>query len=62
MTTADDDYIMGLITRFSASGPGTSTMTKEELVGLISSDATFMNEREDIAAYIRQIEAATSRL
>ncbi len=53
----DYDYIMGLIARFSASGPEKSKMTKEELVGLISSDAKFMNEREDIAAYISTLKA-----
>ena len=53
----DYDYIMGLIAKFSASGPEKSKMTKEELVGLISSDAQFMNEREDIAAYISTLKA-----
>ena len=53
----DYDYIMGLIAKFSASGPEKSKMTKEELVGLISSDAKFMNEREDIAAYISTLKA-----
>ena len=52
----DYDYIMSLIARFSASGPEKSKMTKEELVGLISSDAKFMNEREDIAAYISTLK------
>ena len=53
----DYDYIMGLIARFSAKGPGKSKMTREELIGLISSDAKFMNEREDIAAYIGTLKA-----
>ena len=48
----DYDYIMGLIARFSAKGPGKTKMSREELIGLISSDAKFMNERDDIAAYI----------
>jgi type I restriction enzyme, R subunit len=53
----DYDYIMGLIARFSSKGPGKSKMSREELIGLISSDAKFMNEREDIAAYIGTLKA-----
>jgi type I restriction enzyme R subunit len=53
----DYDYIMGLIAKFSAKGPSKSKMTKEELIGLIQSDAKFMNEREDIAAYISTLKA-----
>jgi type I restriction enzyme R subunit len=53
----DYDYIMGLITKFSAKGPGKSKMTREELIGLISADAKFMNERDDIAAYIGTLKA-----
>jgi type I restriction enzyme, R subunit len=52
----DYDYIMGLIARFSAKGPGKSKMTREELIGLISADAKFMNERDDIAEYIGTLE------
>jgi type I restriction enzyme R subunit len=53
----DYDYIMGLIARFSEKGPGRSKMTREQLIGLISSDAKFMNERDDIAAYIGTLKA-----
>ena len=53
----DYDYIMGLIARFSEKGPGKSKMTREQLIGLISSDAKFMNERDDIAAYINTLKA-----
>jgi type I restriction enzyme R subunit len=53
----DYDYIMGLITKFSAKGPGKSKMTREELIGLISADAKFMNERDDIADYIGTLKA-----
>ena len=42
----DYDYIMGLIAKFSAKGPGKSKMSREELIGLIQSDAKFMNERD----------------
>ena len=53
----DYDYIMGLIAKFSAKEPGKSKMTREELIGLISADAKFMNERDDIAAYIGTLKA-----
>ncbi len=53
----DYDYIMGLIAKFSEKGPGKSKMTREELIGLISADAKFMNERDDIAEYIGTLQA-----
>lgn len=53
----DYDYIMGLIARFSQKGPGKSKMTREELIGLISADAKFMNERDAIAEYIATLKA-----
>ncbi len=53
----DYDYIMGLIARFSQQTPGKSKMTREQLIGLISSDANFMNERDDIAEYIGTLQA-----
>ena len=53
----DYDYIMGLIARFSEKGPGKSKMTREQLIGLISGDAKFMNERDDIAEYIGTLQA-----
>jgi type I restriction enzyme R subunit len=53
----DYDYIMGLIARYSEATPGKQKMSREELVGLIQSDAKFMDEREDIAAYINTLKA-----
>ena len=53
----DYDYIMGLIARFSAKGSNRSKMTREELIGLISADAKFMEERADIADYIATLKA-----
>jgi type I restriction enzyme R subunit len=52
----DYDYIMGLISRFSQQGPGKQKMSREQLIGLISADAKFMNEREDIAEYIGSLK------
>lgn len=49
----DYDYIMGLIARYSQEIPGTKQrMSREQLISLIQSDAKFIDEREDIAAYI----------
>lgn len=53
----DYDYIMGLIACYSDATPGKQKMTREELIGLIQSDAKFMDEREDIAAYINTLKA-----
>jgi type I restriction enzyme R subunit len=53
----DYDYIMGLISRFSQQKPGKQKMTREQLIGLIQSDAKFIDEREDIAEYISKLKA-----
>lgn len=56
----DYDYIMGLMSRFSQQGlqgSGKQKMTKDELLGLILSDVKFMNEKDDIAAYIHTLKA-----
>ena len=52
----DYDYIMGLIARYSESAPSKQKMSREELIGLILSDAKFIDEREDIAAYINTLK------
>lgn len=53
----DYDYIMGLIARYTQQKPGKLTLNREQLIGLIQSDAKFLDEREDIAEYIRSLEA-----
>ena len=53
----DYDYIMSLLTRFSAKGAGPSKMSRDQLIGIICSDAKFMNDREDITAYIGTLKA-----
>ena len=55
-TIIDYDYIMGLIARFTQQAPGKQTMNRAQLIGLIQADAKFMNEREDIAAYIAKLD------
>jgi type I restriction enzyme R subunit len=52
----DYDYIVALMSRFSSQAPGKQKMSREELIGLISADAKFMNERDDIAAYIATLK------
>lgn len=53
----DYDYIMGLISRYSQQPAGKQQMSREQLIALIQSDAKFMDEREDIAAYIATLKA-----
>ncbi|CAG4883647.1 conserved protein of unknown function [Georgfuchsia toluolica] len=53
----DYDYIMALIARYSQQTPGKQKMSREQLIGLIQSDAKFMDERDDIADYINTLEA-----
>lgn len=49
----DYDYIIGLISRMTQQKPGKLTLNREQLIGLIQSEAKFIDEREDIADYIR---------
>ena len=48
----DYDYIMGLIAKYSDREPSKHKITKEQLIGLISSSANLMDEREDIVDFI----------
>jgi type I restriction enzyme R subunit len=57
----DHDYIMGLIARFAGPGPVKSKMTRDELVGIISAEARFMNERDDITEYIDTLKVGEGR-
>lgn len=57
----DYDYIMGLIAKYTQGKPSKQKMTKEQLVNILCSDAKFMDEREDIIAYINSLELGTSR-
>ena len=53
----DYDYIMALITRYASQTPGKQKMSRQQLIGLIQSDAKFIDERDDIAEYIGTLEA-----
>lgn len=48
----DYDYIMGLIARMTQR-PGKLTLNREQFIGLIQADAKFIDDRDDIAEYIR---------
>lgn len=53
----DYDYIMGLIAKFTQQGtPTKESMTRQQLIGLLSSSANLMDERDDIADYIATLE------
>jgi type I restriction enzyme R subunit len=52
----DYDYIMKLLARYTEGKPGKQAMTREQLIGLIASDAKFIDEREDITAYIDMLK------
>lgn len=56
----DYDFIMGLIARFTQEKTEKHKMTREELIGLIASDAKFIDERDDIAAYIDTLKVGQS--
>ncbi|MEB1537667.1 type I restriction endonuclease subunit R [Xanthomonas campestris pv. campestris] len=56
-STIDYDYIMKLIADYSGKAPGKASMSREQLIGLIASDAKFVDEREDISAYVRGLKA-----
>ena len=52
----DYDYIMGLLARYTQEQPGKQKMSRDELIGLILSDAKFMDDHEDIKAYINTLQ------
>jgi len=52
----DYDYIMKLIARFSGQDPKRLQISREQLIGLIQSDAKFLDEREVITAYVRSLK------
>ncbi len=48
----DYDYIMKLIAKYSGQDPKKLTISREQLIGLIQSDAKFLDEREEITEYV----------
>lgn len=53
----DYDYIMSLLARYSQQTPGRQKMSRDQLIGLIQSDAKFMDDRENITGYIATLQA-----
>ena len=51
----DYDYIMQLIARYSEKDPKKLRISREQLIGLIQSDAKFLDEREEITEYVRSL-------
>ena len=52
----DYDYIMQLIAKYSEKDPQKDRISREQLIGLIHSDAKFLDEREEITEYVRSLE------
>ena len=51
----DYDYIMKLIAKYSGQDPKKVRISREQLIGLIRSDAQFLDEREEITEYVRSL-------
>ncbi|HOT16002.1 MAG TPA: type I restriction endonuclease subunit R, partial [Bacteroidales bacterium] len=52
----DYDYIMNLIAKYTQQQPKKQKMTRDQLIGILSSSANLMEERDDIAEYINTLE------
>jgi len=59
--TIDYDYIMNLLAKADAVKPEKQSLTKEQLIAVIAADAKFMDEREDISAYINSLKLGGGR-
>ena len=52
----DYDYIMKLIARYSGQDPTKVQISREQLIGLIQSEANLLDEREEITEYVRSLK------
>jgi type I restriction enzyme R subunit len=50
------DYIMNLIARYTQTTPTKQKMTRDQLIGVLSSSANLMEEKDDIIDYINALE------
>ncbi|MEO6547893.1 MAG: type I restriction endonuclease subunit R [Ferruginibacter sp.] len=57
----DYDYIMKLIAGLTQGKPGKQKMTKEQIINLLSSSASLMEERDNMVAYIESIDFTKGR-
>jgi type I restriction enzyme R subunit len=55
-SVVDYDYIMNLIAKYTQGTPKKQKMTRDQLIGVLSSSANLMEEREDIIDYIKTLE------
>ncbi len=55
-TLVDYDYIMSLIAKYAGQEPKKQKMSKEQLIGLLKSNANMMEEQEEMIAYINSLE------
>ena len=55
-SVVDYDYIMNLIAKYTQDTPKKQKMTRDQLIGVLSSSANLMEEREDIIDYIKKLE------
>ncbi len=52
----DYDYIMNLIAKYTQQQPQKQKMTRDQLIGVLSSNANLMEERDDIIDYINTLQ------
>jgi type I restriction enzyme R subunit len=57
----DYDYIMELIARYTQVKPGKEKMSRDQIIGLIASDAKFIDEHELIAKYIDTLQVGQAK-
>lgn len=55
-SVVDYDYIMNLIAKYTQGTSKKQKMTRDQLIGLLSSSANLMEERENIIDYIKTLE------
>jgi type I restriction enzyme R subunit len=55
-SVVDYDYIMNLIAKYTQDTPKKQKMTRDQLIGVLSSSANLMEEREDMIDYIKKLE------
>lgn len=56
----DYDYIMSLMHQYSKQAPEKQKATRAEVLSIIQSDAKFMDEREDMIAYLDTIQVGAN--
>ena len=55
----DYDFIMKLLARYVSVEPSKEEMTPKQVIRLIQADSQFMDEREDLEAYIKTLKRGT---